>query len=141
MVNTLLIDHLGKENFKTNSKSQKLNHYIKNEKKSLFSNYTPVSLLPQIGKILEKCFELNLSQFFSCSNFYSDCQYGFRPKLSTTHAVADFTEIVSRPINSSMGVHRIFSRGGQNFLKSLIWVHFINQNRNIFSLYEHLMTF
>ena len=32
----------------------------------------------------------------------SEALTGFRPKISTKHAVADFTEIVSRALNSSL---------------------------------------
>lgn len=46
--------------------------------KSLVNNYRPVSLLPILGKILEKCIFDVLYSYFEKNKLFTDCQSGFR---------------------------------------------------------------
>ena len=57
--------------------------------KNKFTNYRPVSLLPQFSKILEKLFNNRLDKFIEKNEIITDCQYGFRPKKSTNLALLD----------------------------------------------------
>ena len=43
--------------------------------KDELNNYTPISVLPQFSKILEKLFDNRLGTFISKNNILSDCQF------------------------------------------------------------------
>ena len=45
--------------------------------KNKFTNYRPVSLLPQFSKVLEKLFNVRLEKFLVKHNILSENQYGF----------------------------------------------------------------
>ena len=73
---------------------------FKNGDKHEFTNYRPVSLLPQFSKILEKVFASRLNKFIDKENLLSKNQYGFRPKHSTALAIMELTEKISREIDN-----------------------------------------
>jgi hypothetical protein len=81
-------------------KSWKIAKLIPIHKKSKdydIKNFRPVSLTPNIGKILEKIIETQMNKFLS--NFevpiISDYQFGFKAQHSTSHALLKFqTDIV-----------------------------------------------
>ena len=50
-------------------------------KKNDMSNYRPISLLPQLSKILENIFAKRLSSFISTNKSLINCQYSFQKKL------------------------------------------------------------
>ncbi len=52
-----------------------------------FSNYRPISLLPQPSKIVEKIFNNRLDFFLDGHKSISDSQYGFRPNSSKLMAL------------------------------------------------------
>ena len=52
----------------------------KKGKKYIKGNYRPVSILPNLSKIFEKCMFEQMSQFFE--NIFSKYQYGFRQGFS-----------------------------------------------------------
>ena len=58
-------------------------------------------MLPLFSKILEKCIYNRLSEFLSENHILSNCQYGFRPKHSTSHAAIDLVSKVSDAFNSN----------------------------------------
>lgn len=62
--------------------------YKAGDKKSL-SNYRPISLLSDMSKIFEKLIFKRLNSYVSKFRILNDVQYGFRPKLSTSHALLD----------------------------------------------------
>lgn len=51
------------------------------------NSYRPIILLPIVGKILEKILTQRLSHFLENNHFIPPNQYGFRPGLSTLHAL------------------------------------------------------
>jgi len=57
-----------------------------------FTNYRPVSLLPQLSKILEKVFNSRLDNFIEKHSLLSDNQYGFRSNRSTSQALIELIE-------------------------------------------------
>ena len=61
-------------------------------KKDLFTNYRPVSLLPQFSKILEKIYNSRLDKFVSKHDILSNSQYGFRQNMSTNLALLELVE-------------------------------------------------
>lgn len=56
---------------------------------ALPSNYRPISLLPIISKILEKCMALRIADFFETNNLFSASQFGFRQGRSTVLGILD----------------------------------------------------
>ena len=66
-----------------------------------FSNYRPVSILPQFSKILEKLFYNRLVSFIEKQKLFFCHQYGFRKKCSTEYAVGDMVELISDAIDKN----------------------------------------
>ncbi len=62
----------------------------KAKSKELLTNYRPISLLPNISKILEKVVYGRLNSFLSKHDILSSDQYGFRSKRSTIDAITKF---------------------------------------------------
>uniref|UniRef100_A0A8C5LQ70 Reverse transcriptase domain-containing protein n=1 Tax=Leptobrachium leishanense TaxID=445787 RepID=A0A8C5LQ70_9ANUR len=54
---------------------------------TLVSNYRPISLLPVMSKILEKCVYTQLRDYYQYQNYLTPDQSGFRPNHSTTTAL------------------------------------------------------
>ena len=67
----------------------------KNGSASDIKNYRPVSLLPIFSKLLEKVFYNRLLNFVDKHKMLSKCQYGFRKKHSTVHALTELTELIA----------------------------------------------
>ena len=63
---------------------------------SEFSNYRPVSLLPQFSKVLEKSFYTRLDNVIESCNILSDSQYDFRSNMSTALALIDLVENLTK---------------------------------------------
>ena len=79
----------------TTFKIAKVTPIFKAKDSQEFTNYRPISLLPTISKILENVVHKRL---YNCLNTYSllyPSQYGFRPKHSTTQAIAEYTYHIS----------------------------------------------
>ena len=53
------------------------------------TNYRPISLLPQFGKLFEKIIEARLSNYLDKHKYITKNQYGFRKNYSTELAIAD----------------------------------------------------
>ena len=66
--------------FPEQMKTAKVIPLFKSGDKCLFTNYLPVSLLPQFSKIMEKLFCNRLNKFIEHHNILSSNQYGFRKK-------------------------------------------------------------
>lgn len=68
--------------------------------KKAVNNYRPISLLPAIVKILEKLIHKQLYCFLDETHFFTDRQYGFRPKLSTTDSIDRILEYTYKNLNN-----------------------------------------
>lgn len=71
---------------------------VKNSTK--VTDLRPISLLPLPGKILEKFVHKDLMTYLIARNLLNDNQFGFRPGLSTSDAIATFLDEVGTHINS-----------------------------------------
>ena len=60
--------------------------------KNVFTNYRPVSILPQFSKTLEKVFNNRLDNFLEKDNVIADSQYGFHRNRSTSMALIELIE-------------------------------------------------
>uniref|UniRef100_A0A8C5R588 Reverse transcriptase domain-containing protein n=1 Tax=Leptobrachium leishanense TaxID=445787 RepID=A0A8C5R588_9ANUR len=58
---------------------------------TLVSNYRPISLLPVMSKILEKCVYTQLCNYYQYLNYLTPDQSGFCPNHSTTTALLKFS--------------------------------------------------
>ena len=79
----------------------------KSGSKNDFNNYRPISLLPQLSKILEKLHSNRLNTFTKTCDILNPCQYGFRGKMSTTHALVKVVSEITNSLNKrkhSIGV-------------------------------------
>ena len=70
--------------FPNKMKIAKVIPLYKSGEKNIFTNYRPISLLPQFSKILEKLYNNRLDKFLNKCNILSPNQYGFRSSMSTT---------------------------------------------------------
>ncbi|CAH1969187.1 unnamed protein product [Acanthoscelides obtectus] len=57
-------------------------------------NYRPISLLPVISKIFEKCMALRLVTFFEANELFSQYQFGFRQGKSTVMGVLNLVSSI-----------------------------------------------
>ena len=71
----------------------------KKDSKLDFSNYCPISLLSNIGKILERLMYNRIYKSFSDSNLIYSLQFGFRQKYSTVHAIISLTENIRKNLD------------------------------------------
>ena len=88
-------------------KAAKVIPLFKSGDKHVFSNYRPVSLLPQIKKNLENIFYLRLDNFIELNEILKESQYGFTKNRSTSVALLELTEEIANAIDknkSSIGM-------------------------------------
>jgi hypothetical protein len=80
----------------------------KNLDTPLYTNYCPISLLPIVGKILERIMYNQLMEFFISSSTLYRLQYGFRGKHSTIHAMLDFVNFTAEGVDGGEVVYGVF---------------------------------
>ena len=98
--------------FPNNMKIAKVVPLYKTGDRHQFTNYRPVSLLPQFSKILEKLFNNRLDKFINKHELLSDSQYGFRANSSTALALTESIEEITNAID-----HKLHSVGIFIYLK------------------------
>ena len=81
--------------FPNNMKIAKVIPLYKSNGKNKFTNYRPVSLLPQFSTILEKLFGIRLDSFINRYNLLSSNQHEFRSNMSTSLALMELTEEIT----------------------------------------------
>jgi hypothetical protein len=72
----------------------------KDGEKSQFSNYRPISVLPIISKILERCVYNQLIDHLESHNMLSQQQFGFRKKRSTETASVILLDNIYKEIDN-----------------------------------------
>ena len=73
-----------------------------------FSNYRPISILPQFSKILENIFHSRLTSFMNEKRLLYVGQYGFRKKHSTSMAIFELVEEITIAMDNSMSTVAVF---------------------------------
>ena len=86
--------------FPSEMKTAKVIPLFKSGNRSHFSNYRPISLLSQFSKMLETLFNLRLEQILIPNEILSNCQYGFRSRMSTVHAALELIESISTAVDN-----------------------------------------
>ena len=81
-------------------KSAKISPVFKKDDKKLYTNYRPISSLPFISKVFERCMANRLVSFFEKFELFSDKQFGFLKNRSTQDAIFNFTESIYDSIDS-----------------------------------------
>ena len=72
---------------------------FKSETRLLCNNYRPISLLSNIGKIIEKLIHLRLNLFLETRNCYYPFQFGFRLNFSTNNALMSIAENIQTQLD------------------------------------------
>lgn len=62
--------------------------------KNIISNFRPISIVPVFSKLFESLLHSQLSDYLEKNQVFTNRQYGFRPKHSTTDAVLDLVDNV-----------------------------------------------
>ena len=88
LINTSFINGI----FPSNMKIARLTPVFKKGDKFDPNNYRPISSLPFISKIIERCVSNRILSFFDHTDFLSKFQYGFRRGKSTTLSLIELTE-------------------------------------------------
>lgn len=94
--------------FPSKMKIAKVIPLFKNDSKHAFTNYRPISLLPQFSKILEKLFNSRLEKFLEKHHAINDGQYGFRSKRTTSMAINEAIEEVTNALEQKKYAVGIF---------------------------------
>ena len=94
--------------FPNDMKTAKVIPVFKSGDRLQFSNYRPISLLPQFSKILEKIFNKRLMSFIENHHVLTDGQYGFRSNHSTSLALTEFVEKVTSAIDKQENTIGVF---------------------------------
>ena len=84
--------------FPDNLKIAKVIPIFKQGSRSLFDNYRPISVLPVLSRVFEKCIYNQLISYFSSENIITPTQYGFKPG-STTVDCLDLIEEISTSLD------------------------------------------
>ena len=79
-------------------KTAKVVPVFKEDSKSNYRNYRPISLLSNIEKMLEKFMYKRLYTFLDYNNI-CDVQFGFRQQYSTSHALINITENIRKALD------------------------------------------
>lgn len=77
------------------------------------SNFRPISILPPVSKIIEKCLKSRLLHFFTSKKLLNNVQFGFQSGISTQDAIIHLTEIIYSNLNnenSTLAVYIDFSK-------------------------------
>jgi len=94
--------------FPSKMKIAKVIPIFKQDNKHVFTNYRPISLLPQFSKILEKLFSSRLERFLEKYHVINDGQYGFRPKRTTSMAITEAVEEITNALEQKKYAVGIF---------------------------------
>ena len=94
--------------FPEKMKSAKVVPIFKSGNNQLFTNYRPVSLLPQFSKVLEKLFNGRLMSYINKNDILYNGQYGFRKNFSTSLAILDLIEEITTNVDKQQVTIGVF---------------------------------
>ena len=76
--------------------------------KDSLDSYRPISLLPALGKLLEKLISVRVVRFFDAYDLFSPHQFGFRAKFSTDYAIIDIYEKLLSNLDKGLSTCAVF---------------------------------
>ena len=80
---------------------------------TIISNFRPISILPMLSKIMERCIKSRLVNYFDTYSLINSCQFGFKKGISTQDAILNLTEQIYKSLDencSAVGVFIDFSK-------------------------------
>ena len=81
---------------------------FKSDNLHVLNNYRPISILPIISKIMEKCVHKRIYHFLSKNDYIYQCQFGFRERHSTELALIALNHNIISSFNKNKIVLGIF---------------------------------
>ena len=94
--------------FPTAEKCAKITPVHKSDEKTVMDNYRPISVLPVLSKVFERIVHNQLYTYLEENNLLSDCQFGFRRKSSTEHAVTYFSDFIKTSMDKGKLTGAVF---------------------------------
>ena len=76
--------------------------------KDNFDNYRPISILPALSKVFERCAHKQLMDHLENNHLLSDRQFGFRRNSSTEQAIAFFTDQIKTKMDKGQLTGAVF---------------------------------
>ena len=89
-------------------KTGKITPVYKSEEKDLLKNYRPITMLPVVSKIMERCMYDQLINYLETNNLFSSRQFGFRKRRSTESAATLLVDNIHRAMDKSQLTGAIF---------------------------------
>ena len=89
-------------------KEGKVTPIFKSGDRTNMSNYRPITVLPILNKILERFVHTQIYNYLTENKILSPNQFGFRPKLSTSTALAFFTDNILENADNGLVTASIF---------------------------------
>ena len=89
-------------------KEGKVTPIFKSGDRTNMSNYRPITVLPILSKILERFVHTQIYNYLTENKILSPNQFGFRPKLSTSTALAFFTDNILENADNGLVTASIF---------------------------------
>ena len=90
-------------------KSAKVVPIFKNKgSRKMVDQYRPISLINSMSKVIEKIIYKRLANFLNKNNFFSSKQFGFRKRMSTSHAISLLVNTVTKNMNKKTKTLGIF---------------------------------
>ena len=68
--------------------------------RNIIENYRPICVLPNISKLFDHLIHTRIQNFFTCNDFLSDNQYGFRKNKNTELAILELVHKIIPSIES-----------------------------------------
>ena len=80
----------------------------KKDNPDIMTNYRPISILPKLSKIIEKCLKSRLLHYFYRNNLFSTSQFGFLAEMSTQDAMLHVTEKIYKNLDDSLSTLAVY---------------------------------
>ena len=116
---------------------------------TLVGNWRPISIIPLIGKLMERLCNNILINYLELNNIFCDEQYGFRKHRSTGQSIFNYVKFITENMNSNKVVGSIYIDFARAFdsinhvrlidkltdigipWKLLYWIEYYLSNRNV----------
>ena len=80
----------------------------KKDSPDIMSNYRPISILPKLSKIIEKCLKSRLLHYFTRNNLFNTVQFGFLEGVSTQDAMLHLTEKIYSNLHNKLSTLAVY---------------------------------
>ena len=95
----------------------------KKDSPDIMTNYRPISILPKLSKIIEKCVKSRLLHYFTRNKLFNQVQFGFLAESSTQDAILHLTEKIYSNLHrklSTLAVYVDFSKCFDTLNRSIL---------------------